>query len=251
MSGHSKWATIKHKKGAADARRGKIFTKLIKEITVAARTGGGDPDGNPRLRAAITAAKAENMPADNIKRAVQKGTGELPGATYEEVVYEGYGPAGVAVMVEAATDNKNRTTSEIRHMFGKHGGNLGAAGCVAWMFQKRGYIVLEKGKASEEKLLELVTDAGADDMNDDGSNWEILSSPENFHQVVERLKAEHITPVAAEISMVPQSYIKLTGKQADQMLRLIDELEDHEDVQHVHGNFDIEEAELHALTQAK
>jgi YebC/PmpR family DNA-binding regulatory protein len=251
MSGHSKWATIKHKKGAADARRGKIFTKLIKEITVAARTGGGDPDGNPRLRAAIAAAKAENMPADNIKRAIQKGTGELPGATYEEVVYEGYGPAGVAVMVEAATDNKNRTTSEIRHIFGKHGGNLGAAGCVAWMFHKRGYIVLEKGKASEEKLLELITEAGADDMNDDGSNWEILSSPENFQLVVDRLKAEHIAPVAAEISMVPQSYVKLTGKQADQMLRLIEELEDHEDVQHVYGNFDIEEAELHALTQAK
>jgi YebC/PmpR family DNA-binding regulatory protein len=251
MSGHSKWATIKHKKGAADARRGKVFTKLIKEITVAARTGGSDPDGNPRLRAAIAAAKAENMPADNIKRAIQKGTGELPGATYEEVVYEGYGPAGVAMMAEAATDNKNRTTSEIRHIFSKHGGNLGAAGCVAWMFHKRGYIVLEKGKASEEKLLELVTDAGADDMNDDGNNWEILSSPEKFHLVVDRLKAEQIAPAAAEISMVPQSYVKLTGKQADQMLRLMDELEDHEDVQHVYANFDIEEAELHALTQAK
>jgi YebC/PmpR family DNA-binding regulatory protein len=251
MSGHSKWATIKHKKGAADARRGKVFTKLIKEITVAARTGGGDTEGNPRLRAAIAAAKAENMPADNIKRAVQKGTGELPGATYEEVVYEGYGPSGVAMLVEAATDNKNRTTSEIRHTFSKHAGNLGAAGCVAWMFHKRGYIVLEKGKASEETLLELVTDAGAEDMNDDGSNWEILSSPEKFHHVVDRLKAAQITPAAAEVSMVPQSYVKLSGRHAEQMLRLIEELEDHDDVQHVYANFDIEEAELHALTQAR
>jgi YebC/PmpR family DNA-binding regulatory protein len=250
MSGHSKWATIKHKKGAADARRGKVFTKLIKEITVAARTGGGDPDGNPRLRAAITSAKAENMPADNIKRAIQKGTGELPGATYEEVVYEGYGPGGVAMLVEAATDNKNRTTSEIRHIFSKHGGNLGAAGCVAWMFHKRGLIVLEKSKTSEETLLELVTDAGADDMSDDGSNWEVLSPPDKFQQVVERLKAAQIIPIAAEVSMVPQSYVKLSGKQAEQMLRLVEELEDHEDVQHVYANFDIEETELHALTQA-
>ena len=251
MSGHSKWATIKHKKGAADARRGKVFTRLIKEITVAARIGGGDPEGNPRLRAAVATAKAENMPADNIKRAIQKGTGELPGATYEEVVYEGYGPGGVALLLEVATDNKNRTISEIRHILTKHGGNLGAAGCVSWMFNKRGYVVVEKGKANEEALLELITDAGADDMNDDGPNWEILSSPDNFHQVVDRLKAANIVPAAAEVSMVPQSYVKLSGRQADQMLRLMDELEDHEDVQHVYANFDIEEAELHALTQAK
>jgi len=251
MSGHSKWATIKHKKGAADARRGKVFTRLIKEITVAARIGGGDPDGNPRLRAAVATAKAENMPADNIKRAIQKGTGELPGATYEEVVYEGYGPGGVAMLLEVATDNKNRTISEIRHILTKHGGNLGAAGCVSWMFNKRGYVVVEKGKANEEALLELITDAGADDMNDDGPNWEILSSPDNFHQVVDRLKAANIVPAASEVSMVPQSYVKLSGRQADQMLRLMDELEDHEDVQHVYANFDIEEAELHALTQAK
>jgi YebC/PmpR family DNA-binding regulatory protein len=251
MSGHSKWATIKHKKGAADARRGKVFTKLIKEITVAARIGGGDADGNPRLRAAIQAAKAENMPADNIKRAIQKGTGELPGSTYEEAIYEGYGPGGVAMMVEVATDNKNRTTSEIRHILGKHGGNMGAAGCVAWMFHKRGYIVLEKDKASEDKLLELVTEAGADDMNDDGSHWEIFSAPENFHQVVDRLKADQIAPDVAEVSMIPQSHVKLTGKQAEQMLRLVEDLEDHEDVQHVYANFDIEETELHALTQAK
>ncbi len=250
MSGHSKWATIKHKKGAADARRGKVFTKLIKEITVAARIGGGDPDGNPRLRAAIAAAKTENMPADNIKRAVQKGTGELPGATYEEAVYEGYGPGGVAMMVEIATDNKNRTVSEIRHIFAKHGGNLGESGCVAWMFNKRGYVVIEKDKADEEKLLNLVMDAGADDLTDDGSNWEIFTTPNSMQQVVDRLKAEQITPALAEVSMVPQSYIKLSGKGAQQMLRLSEELEDHEDVQHVFANFDIAESELHELAEA-
>jgi YebC/PmpR family DNA-binding regulatory protein len=251
MSGHSKWATIKHKKGAADARRGKVFTKLIKEITVAARLGGGDTDSNPRLRTAVTAAKAENMPADNIKRAIQKGTGELPGTSYEEGVYEGYGPGGVAMMLEVTTDNKNRTTSEIRHIFGKHGGNLGELGCVAWMFTKRGYIVVEKEKTDEDKLLDLVTEAGADDMRDDGSNWEIISAPENFQQVVDRLKGAKIEPSAAEVSMIPQTYVKLTGKQADQMLRLMEELEDHDDVNHVYSNFDIEESELHALAQAK
>ena len=249
MSGHSKWATLKHKKGAADARRGKIFTKLIKEITVAARICGSDPDSNPRLRTAVLAAKAENMPADNIKRAIQKGTGELPGSVYEEGVYEAYGPGGVAMMVEVATDNKNRTTSEIRHVFSKHGGTFGAS--VAWMFSKRGYVLVEKDKAGEDTLLELVTEAGADDMKDDGGNWEILSAPENFHNVVEKLKAAQITPSAAEISMVPQNYVKLSGKPAEQMLRLMEELEDHEDVQHVYANFDIEEAEMHALTQEK
>ena len=251
MSGHSKWATIKHKKGAADARRGKIFTKLIKEITVAARISGGDPDSNPRLRTAILAAKAENMPADNIKRAIQKGTGELPGSVYEESIYEGYGPGGVAMMLEVATDNKNRTLSEIRHIFGKHGGNLGANGCVAWIFTKKGYIVLSKDKADEETLLNLVTDAGAEDLVDDGSNWEVISPPEAFHQVVDRLKAAHLEPTLAEVSMIPQNQVKLSGKNAAQMLRLMEELEDHEDVQHVHANFDIEEAELHALAQAK
>jgi YebC/PmpR family DNA-binding regulatory protein len=251
MSGHSKWATIKHKKGAADARRGKIFTRLIKEITVAARIGGGDPDGNPRLRAAVSAAKAENMPADNIKRAIQKGTGELPGASYEEAVYEGYGPGGVAMMLEVATDNKNRTISEIRHIFSKHGGNLGETGCVSWMFNKKGYIVVEKDKADEEKLLNIVMDAGADDLGEDGSNWEIFTSPGNLQQVADRLKAENITPALAEVSMVPQSYVKLGGKNAQQMLRLSEELEDHEDVQHVYANFDIEESELHALAEAK
>ncbi|HTV56419.1 MAG TPA: YebC/PmpR family DNA-binding transcriptional regulator [Terriglobia bacterium] len=251
MSGHSKWATIKHKKGAADARRGKVFTRLIKEITVAARIGGGDPDGNPRLRAAVAAAKAENMPADNIKRAIQKGTGELPGATYEEAVYEGYGPGGVAMMLEIATDNKNRTISEIRHIFGKHGGNLGESGCVSWMFNKKGYVVVEKDKADEEKLLNVVMEAGADDLSEDGTNWEIFTSPNTLQQVVDQLKSQNITPALAEVSMIPQSYVKLSGKGAQQMLRLSEELEDHEDVQHVYANFDIEESELHALAEAK
>ncbi len=251
MSGHSKWATIKHKKGALDAKRGKIFTKLIKEITVAARIGGGDVDSNPRLRTAIAAAKAENMPADNIKRALQKGTGELPGTTYEESIYEGYGPAGVAIMLEVATDNKNRTLSEIRHIFGKHGGNLGENGCVGWMFNKKSYLVVEKSKAEEEKLLNLITEAGADDMADDGSNWEIFAAPNKLQEVLDVLKGNGITPEVAEVSMVPQTFVKLTGKQAQQMLRLSEELEDHEDVQHVYSNFDIEESELHALAEAK
>ncbi len=251
MSGHSRWATIKHKKGAADARRGKVFTKLIKEITVAARISGGDAETNPRLRTAVAAAKAENMPADNIKRAIQKGTGELPGAIYEETVYEGYGPGGVALMLEVATDNRNRTLSEIRHIFSKHGGNLGGNGCVSWMFSKKGYVVVPKEKAGEEMLLNLVTEAGADDLLDDGSNWEILAPPDKFPSVVDRLKAANIQAALAEVSMLPQSYIKLTGKQAEQMLRLTEELEEHEDVQHVYANFDIEETELHSLTQAK
>jgi YebC/PmpR family DNA-binding regulatory protein len=251
MSGHSKWATIKHKKGATDARRGKVFTKLIKEITVAARISGGDPDSNPRLRTAVAAAKAENMPADNIKRAIQKGTGELPGATYEESTFEAYGPGGVAIILEVATDNRNRTLSEIRHIFSRSGGNLGEHGCVAWMFTKCGYIVVPKDKADEETLLNLATEAGADDMREDDGNWELLSPLAAFQQVVDRLKAANIAPSLAEVSMVPQSSVKLTGKSAQQMLRLMEELEDHEDVQHVYANFDIEEAEMHALAQAK
>jgi YebC/PmpR family DNA-binding regulatory protein len=251
MSGHSKWATIKHKKGAADARRGKVFTKLIKEITVAARISGSDPDSNPRLRTAILSAKAENMPADNIKRAIMKGTGELPGTVYEESIYEGYGPAGAAVMLEVATDNKNRTLSEIRHMFTKHAGNLGANGCVSWMFSKKGFVVVGKDKADEETLLNLITEAGADDMTEDGNNWEIICAPGQFQAVLDGLKAANITPAVAEVTMIPQSYVKLTGKQAEQMLRLMDELEDHEDVQHVYANFDIPEAELTALAQEK
>jgi len=250
MSGHSKWATIKHKKGALDAKRGKIFTKLIKEITVAARMGGGDADSNPRLRTAVLAAKAENMPADNIKRAIQKGTGELPGSVYEEVVWEGYGPGGVAIMLEVATDNKNRTLAEIRHTFTKSGGNLGETGCVGWMFAKKGDILVEKGKADEETLLNIITEAGADDLVDEGENWEILSSPGAFHEVVEKLKSAGITPIHAEVSMIPQTHVKLTGKEAAQMLRLTEELEDHEDVQHVHSNFDIDEAEIQAFALA-
>jgi YebC/PmpR family DNA-binding regulatory protein len=249
MSGHSKWATIKHKKGALDAKRGKIFTRLIKEISVAARISGGDPDSNPRLRTAVAAAKAENMPADNIKRAIQKGTGELPGSVYEEFTYEGYGPGGVAVILEVATDNKNRTIAEIRHVFSKHGGNLGASGSVAWMFSKKGYIVVEKEKADEATLLDMITEAGADDMAEDEGNWEIYTSPAAFQPVVDRLKAAHVNPAAAEVSMVPQNYIKLTGKEAGQMMRLMDDLEDHEDVQHVYANFDIAAEELQALAQ--
>ena len=249
MSGHSKWATIKHKKGAADARRGKLFTKLIKEITVAARIGGGDVDSNPRLRTAVNEAKAENMPADNIKRAIQRGTGELPGVQYEEIVYEGYGPSGVALILEVATDNRNRTLAEIRHILSKNGGNLGETGCVTWIFSKRGYIVVEKSKASEDALLELVTEAGADDMKEDGDNWEIFCPMENFQQVVDALNKAGITPAVAELSMIPQTQVKVSGKPADQVLRLMDELDEHEDVQHVYANFDIEDAELQSLAQ--
>lgn len=249
MSGHSKWATIKHKKGAADAKRGKLFTKLIKEIAVAARIGGGDPDSNPRLRTAIADAKAVNMPADNIKRGIQRGTGELPGVQYEEIVYEGYGPSGVALIMEIATDNRNRTLAELRHILSKHGGNLGETGCVTWIFSKRGYIVIEKSKVEEDALLELITEAGADDMREDGENWEIFCPVENFQHVLDSLNKAGITPTAAELAMVPQTQVKISGKPADQVLRLMDELDEHEDVQHVYANFDIEDAELQSLAQ--
>jgi YebC/PmpR family DNA-binding regulatory protein len=247
MSGHSKWHSIKHKKGAADAKRGRVFTKLIKEITVAARGGGGDADGNPRLRTAIAAAKAENMPADNIKRAIQKGTGELPGTQYEEVTYEGYGPGGVAMIVDVMSDNKNRTVSEIRHLFGKHGGNLGASNSVAYLFHKKGYIIVEKAKANEDKLMEAGLDAGIEDIRDDGEHLEVLTAPENFEAVMNALKAAGIETVSAEVSKVPQNYVKLDSKHAAQMLRLMEELEDHDDVQKVHANFDIEEKDLQAV----
>ena len=249
MSGHSKWATIKHKKGAADAKRGKVFTKLIKEIAVAARIGGGDPDANARLRTAIADAKAVNMPADNIKRAIQRGTGELPGVQYEEIVYEGYGPSGVALILEIATDNRNRTLAEIRHILSKHGGNLGETGCVTWIFSKRGYIVVEKSKAEEDALLELITEAGAEDMREDGENWEIFCPVESFQQVVDALNSAGISPAVAELSMVPQTQVKLSGKPAGQVLRLMDDLDEHEDVQHVYANFDIEDTELQSLAQ--
>jgi YebC/PmpR family DNA-binding regulatory protein len=242
MSGHSKWATIKHKKGALDAKRGKIFTRLIKEITIAAKTGGGgDPDGNPRLRGAIAAAKAENMPADNIKRAIQRGTGELPGATYEEFVLEGYGPGGVALLAEISTDNRNRTVSEIRHVFGKNNGNMAEAGAVSWMFHKKGDILIPKAAAKEDDLMNIILEAGGEDLKDDGENWEILTEPSAYEGVLEAVKKAGITPVASSVSMIPQNYIKLEGQQATQMIRLVEALEDNDDVQNVHSNFDIDE----------
>jgi len=246
MSGHSKWASIKHKKGALDAKRGKIFTRLIKELTVAARTGGGDPDMNPRLRTIIADAKQNNMPAENIKRAIRRGTGEEPGVTYEEAQYEGYGPGGAAVIIDVLTDNKNRTVGELRHLLEKHAGNLAAANAVAWMFSKKGYIVVEKAKADEEKLMSAVLEAGADDLQDDDDNWEVFSSPEAFPAVKEAVKQLGVEPSSAEVSMIPQNYIKLEGKPAQQMLKLMEALDDHDDVQHVWSNFDIEEKEIEA-----
>ena len=246
MSGHSKWHTIKHKKGAADAKRGKVFTRIIKELTVAARAGGGDPDMNPRLRTIVADAKAVNMPHDNIKRAIQRGTGELPGVNYEEITYEAYGPGGAAVIVETLTDNKNRTVGEIRHVLGKHGGNLAAENSVAWMFDKKGYIVVEKTKADEDTLMAAAIDAGADDLRDDGEAWEIVSAPDAFQKVLEAVKKLGIEPGAAEIAFLPQNYVKLEGKPAQQMIKLMEALEDHEDSKKVWSNADIEEKEIEA-----
>ena len=243
MSGHSKWATIKHKKGALDAKRGKIFTRLIKEITMAAKQGG-DPEKNPRLRSAVAAAKAENMPADNIKRAIQRGTGELEGASYEEITFEGYGPGGVAILVEVLTDNRNRTVSEIRHCFSKNGGNMGEAGSVAWMFAKKGSIVVAKAAAKEDDLMNIVLENGADDLKDDGDNWEILSEPNAYETVLEAVRKAGIKPEVAEIGMVPQNYIKLEGQQVNTMVRLLEALEDQDDVQHVYSNVDFDQAQL-------
>ena len=244
MSGHSKWATIKHKKGALDAKRGKVFTRLIKEIAMAAKAGGGDPDHNPRLRTAIAAAKAENMPADNIKRAVQRGTGELPGATYEEATFEGYGPGGVALLVDVSTDNRNRTVSEIRHIFTKHSGNLGEAGSVAWMFHKKGSIVVPKSLAKEEDLMNIVLEAGGEDLRDDGENWEILTDPGSYEAVLQAVKKAGIEPAVAEVAKLPQNYVKVEGQTASQMIRLLEALEDHDDVQHVYSNFDVDQKQL-------
>lgn len=245
MSGHSKWHTIKHKKGALDAKRGKIFTKLIKEITVAARVGGsGDIDQNARLRKCVTDAKAVNMPNDTIDRAIKRGTGELEGVNYDEITYEGYGIGGVAVLVETMTDNRNRTVAEIRHLFSKNGGNMGEAGSVAWMFDKKGYIVVDKEAKSEDELFEIVTEAGADDMQDEGDVFEIYTSPENYEAVDEAIKAAGITPQASEVSMIPQNYIKLEGADAKAMLKLYDALDDNDDVQKIYANFDIDEAEM-------
>jgi len=244
MSGHSKWASIKHKKAVTDSKRGKIFTKLIRELSVAARAGGGDPDTNARLRKAITDAKAENMPADNIKRAILKGSGQLEGAAFEETTYEGYGPGGVAIFVEVVTDNKNRTVSELRHIFMKNAGRMGESGCVAWMFKRQGYIVVDKTKATEEKLLDVALSSGADDLRDDGSNWEIYTPPDAYEAVVEAIKKDGTEIDSSSLGYMPQNYIRLEGKPAQQLLRLMEELEDHDDVQHVWANFDISEEEI-------
>jgi YebC/PmpR family DNA-binding regulatory protein len=246
MSGHSKWHTIKHKKGAADARRGKLFTRIIKELTVAARNGGGDVDTNPRLRTIVAEAKSVNMPADNIKRAIQRGTGELPGVSYDEITYEAYGPGGAAIMIEVLTDNKNRTVGEMRHTLSKNGGNLGEANSVAWMFEKKGYIVIEKSKVDEEKLLSVAIDAGADDVSDDGENWEVVSSPDAFQPVLDAIKGLEIEPAAAEVALLPKNYIKLEGKPAQQMVKLMELLEEHDDTKKVWSNADIEEKEIEA-----
>jgi len=246
MSGHSKWHSIKHKKGATDAKRGKLFTKFIKEITVAARTGGGDPDANARLRKAILDAKAGNMPNDTIDRAVRRGTGAEEGVTYDEITYEGYGPGGVAMLIEAMTDNRNRTVAEIRHIFSKNGGNLGESGSVGWLFEKKGYIVVDKAAKPEEELFDIAIEAGADDVRDDEDNVEIITSPENFEGVQSAIKSAGIEPQLAEVSMVPQTYIKLEGGNAQTMLRLMEAMEDHDDVQKVYANFDIDEADMAA-----
>ncbi|TET73172.1 MAG: YebC/PmpR family DNA-binding transcriptional regulator [Candidatus Aminicenantes bacterium] len=244
MSGHSKWHSIKYKKAAQDAKRGKLFTKIIRELAIAARLAGGDPNTNPRLRKSIADAKNVNMPADNIKRAILKGTGQLEGITYEEIAYEGYGPSGVAIYVEALTDNKNRTVSELRHIFSKNNGNIGESGCVAWMFSRKGYIVVEKSKASEDDLLDIILEAGAEDLREDGSNYEIITLPENYEAVVKALNDNNIEVDASNLGYIPQNYVKLEGKQAQQLLRLMEELEDHDDVQNVWANFDIDEEEI-------
>jgi YebC/PmpR family DNA-binding regulatory protein len=246
MSGHSKWHSIKHKKGALDAKRGKLFTKFIKEITVAARTGGGDPNGNARLRKAILDAKAGNMPNETIDRAIRRGTGEEEGVHYEEVTYEGYGPGGVALLIEAVTDNRNRTVAEIRHLFSKNGGNLGESGSVGWMFEKKGYIVVGKAAKAEDELFELAIDAGADDVRDDEENFEIITSPDTFDSVLSSVKSAGVEPQVSEVTMVPQNYVKLEGSEARQMLKLMEALEDHDDVQKVSANFDISEADMAA-----
>jgi YebC/PmpR family DNA-binding regulatory protein len=241
MSGHSKWSSIKHKKGITDARRGKIFTKLIKEITVAARMGGGDINSNPRLRTAVQAAKSENMPKDNIDRAIKKGTGELEGVFYEESIYEGYGPGGAAVYIESVTDNKNRAVADIRHILNKAGGNLGSNGCVAWMFEKKGYIVVENQSVDEDALMEVAIDAGAEDVREDNGNYEIITAPKDFEAVKTAVDNASIPCIVAEITMFPQSTVNLQGKEAEQMLNLMETLEDCDDVQKVYTNADIPE----------
>ncbi len=250
MSGHSKWSSIKHKKGAADAKRGKVFTKIIREISVAARSGGGDPDKNPRLRKAIQDAKNANMPADNVKRAVLKGTGQLEGVQYEEVIYEGYGPGGVAIYITGLSDNKNRTVSEIRHIFSKNGGLIGTQGCVAFRFKRGGYIDIDKEKAAEDKLMDIALNAGAEDIKDDGDTWEIITTADKYESIAEAIKAAGIEIADSNVGYIPQDYTKLEGKQAQQALKLVEELEDHDDVQTVAANFDIDEKEIAAYESA-
>ncbi len=241
MAGHSKWAQIKHKKAHVDAKKGKLFSKIVKEIAIAARLGGGDPDGNPRLRAVMDKAKEANMPSDNIKRAIMKGTGELPGAAYEEWIYEGYGPGGVAILIEVLTDNKNRTVSEIRHLMSKNGGNMGEAGCVAWMFDKKGYILVDKTRVDEDTLMLVALDAGAEDIKNDPKedNYEIITAPEEMNKIKAAVEAAKIPVSLAEITMIPKSYVPLDEKAAEQMMKLVDVLEDHDDVQNVYANFDM------------
>jgi YebC/PmpR family DNA-binding regulatory protein len=242
MSGHSKWHTIKHKKGALDAKRGKLFTKLIKELTIAARTGGGDPNQNPRLRKAVNDAKGANMPNDTIDRAIKRGTGELEGVHYDEITYEGYGPGGVAIMVNATTDNRNRTVSELRHLFSKNGGNLGESGSVAWMFNKKGQIIVDAALKGEDEMMEIALEAGAEDMLNDGESYQVLTAPEDFMTVLDTVKSKGVEPISAEIAMIPQNTIKLDGGHATQMLKLYEALDDHEDVQSVYANFEIDDA---------
>jgi YebC/PmpR family DNA-binding regulatory protein len=250
MSGHSKWSTIKRKKGAIDSKRGKIFTKLIKEITLAARLGGGDIEGNARLRSAVLAAKEENMPKDNIDRAIKKGTGELGGGVaYEEITYEGYGPAGVAVIVEVMTDNKNRTVAEIRHIFSKHGGNLGENGCVAWMFDKKGSIVFEKKTVEEDALMEIALEAGADDVRDQETEWEVITDPLTFEAVKKAIDQKGWKYLEARVGKIPQNTVKLEAGKAEQMMKLMERLEDNDDVQNVYSNFDISDEVMEKLSQ--
>jgi YebC/PmpR family DNA-binding regulatory protein len=239
MSGHSKWSTIKHKKAARDAKRGKLFTKLIKEITVAARMGGGDVNSNPRLRTAVTTARAQSMPGENIDRAIKKGTGELEGVTYEEIQYEGYGPGGAAIIAQVLTDNKNRTVSEIRRLFTKHGGNMGETGCVAWMFDKKGLITIEKSQIAEDRLMDIVLDAGAEDVRDEDEIFEVVTQPEAFASVKDRLDQEKIAVTSAQVTLVPKNTVDIDAKNVEQILKLTEELEDHDDVQNVSANFNI------------
>ena len=246
MSGHSKWHSIKHKKGAADARRGKVFTRIIKELTVAARAGGGDPDSNPRLRTVVADAKAANMPADNIKRAIRRGTGEEPGVSYEEITYEAYGPGGAALLIDVLTDNTNRAVGEIRHLLSKHGGNLGTTNSVAWLFAKQGHLIVEQDSVDEDAFMTAVIDGGADDIQEEDDHWEVVTSPETYDSVLEAVKQAGIEPASAQLAMLPRNYVKVEGAAVRQILKLMELLEDHDDVRHVWSNFDIDAKEIEA-----